>query len=227
MIQARVRFADSRLPKITALLLLLLMVWVVISPSVVSAFAGLGGYISEKMLGDGTNEALYLGNGTNNLTVLGSGPVVTTVGATSSSVGNVVTMIMTGNLQNLNGMPQADVWFLWGYAPNAMINTTGTVTVSATGEQTASANPDAGKDVYYRFMSSTDGTSYGAIRKLSTVGGGHGVSYWMLNTLLPIVVASIILVSTLMLTGNPILALVSSVIGLAGFYIVLALVSSF
>jgi len=213
--------------KMLSILVLLLLLWMALSPSLASAFAGFGGYISEKLLGDGTNEALYLGDGTNELTVLGSIPAISTLGATSSSAGNIVTMVMTGDLQDLNGMPRADVWFRWGYASDAMVNTTAIVTVTSTGEQTATINPDAGEDVYYRFQASTDGIASGPVRYLPVVGGGHGVSYWMLNTLLPIAVAATILVTVLLLTGNPILALVVSVIGLAGFYIVLALVSSF
>jgi len=218
---------DNRIPKMVALLLGLLIIWSLTSPVIVSAIAGFGGYISEKLLGDGTNEALYLGDGTNDLTVLGSGPVVSTAGATSSSAGNIVTMIMTGNLQNLNGMPEADVWFRWGYTSGAMVYTTTTSTVSSAGAQAASINPNVGMEVYYQFVASTDSTSYGSVQSLSAVGGAHGTSYWMLNTLLPIVVAGIILISVLTLTGNPIIALVASIIGLAGFYIVLALVSSF
>jgi len=197
-----------------------------LSPFLISAFAGFGGYISEKLLGDGANEALYLGDGTNDLTVVGSAPIVSTVGATSSSAGNIVTMTMAGNLQNLNGMPRADTWFRWGYAPDAMINTTAVATVSGTGEQTADINPDAGKAVYYRFVASTDGVAYGVVQLLSAFGGGRSFSYWMLNTLLPIVVATVILVATLLLTGSPILSLTASVIGLIGFYIVLAIVNS-
>jgi hypothetical protein len=135
-------------------------------------------------------------------------------------------MTMTGDLQDLNGMPNASTWFQWGYSPVMVFNTT-QVTVTSTGDQTVTINPDAGKDVYFRFVASTDGIAYGSIQSLSAVGGGHGISYWMLNTLLPIVIAAVILIAILLLTGNPILALISSVIGLATFYIVLALASSF
>jgi len=222
----RIWVIDNRIPKLTTLLLALLVVWFLVSPSLVSAMAGFGDYISEKLLGDGTNEALYLGDGVNDLTVLGSTPVVSTLGATSSSAGNVVSMVMTGDLQDMNGMPQADVWFQWGYSPTMAYTTTAT-TVSSTGERTETINPNAGTDVYYRFVASTDGTSYGIIQTLPVVGGGHGASYWMLNVLLPIAIAATILIAMLFLTGNPIVALVAAVVGLAGFYIVLALVSSF
>lgn len=218
---------DNRPCRLTTLTLLVALLGVLLLPITVSAFAGFGDYISERLLGDGVSEALYLGDGANDLTVLGSSPIASTLGATSSSAGNVVTMTMNGNLHDLNGMPRADVRFRWGYSPSAMVYFTAIDTVSSTGERTAVIYPNAGETVYYQFMAGTDGTSYGLVESLPVVGGGHGVSYWMLNTLLPIVVAGIILVGVLLLTGNPILALVAGIVGLAGFYIVLALVSSF
>ncbi len=225
MIRAWVQ--DSRTPRLIMLLLTLIIIWSLTSPWTVLAMAGFGGYISEKLLGDGVNESLYLGDGTNELTVLGSEPIVSTSGATSSSAGNIVTMTVTGNLHSLNGMPVADVWVQWGYAPGAMVFNTAHVTVSSTGGQTVVINPHAGNDVYYRLVASTDGIAYGSTLSLPTVGGGHGVSYWMLNTLLPIAVAATILIGVLVLTGNPIAALIAAVIGLVGFYIILALVSLF
>ena len=165
---------DNRIPKMVSLLLVAMIIWSLTMPATVSAIAGFGEYISEKLLGNGTNEMLYLGDGTNELTVLGSGPAISTVGATSSSAGNIVTMTMNGNLQSLNGMPRADVWFRWGYAPGAMVFTTSTVTVTSTGVQTASINPNAGTAVYYQFASSTDGTTYGSVLSLPVVGGSWG-----------------------------------------------------
>lgn len=222
----RVWARDNRISGLVSLLIVLLIIWALISPVLVSAVAGFGDYISEKLLGNGTNEALHLGNGSNELIVLGSGPVITTVGATSTSAGGTITMTMQGNLQSLNGMPRADVWFAWGYSAGTMTNTTATSTITSAGVQTAIINPSVGKVVFYQFRSSTDGTSYGEVKSL-VAGGGHGVGYWLLNTLLPIVIASTILIGVLLLTGNPLVALVAAVIGLAGFYIVLALVSSF
>ncbi len=217
--------ADKSASWLSTLLLVLLLAWFLVPPTVLFATAGFGGYISEKLLGDGANEMLYLGSGTS-LTVLGSSPVISTGPATSSSAGNIVTMTMAGDLQSLNGMPRADVWFRWWYALDALANTTVASTISSVGAHEADINPSAGSEVYYQFVASTDGISYGSIRSLPAVGGGHGISYWMLNTLLPIVIASIILISALALTRNPIVSLLASLIGLAGFYIVLALVSS-
>jgi len=217
----------ARYHRAVVLLLLVLLVWLLLSPSLVSSLAGFGGYISEKLLGDDTNEALYLGDGANELVVLGSGPVISTGVASSSSAGNIVSMTMTGHLQDLNGMPRADVWFAWGYTPTAIVYTTPVSTVTAVGEQTAVINPHAGDDVYYQFRASTDGTSRGETRMLSVVGGGHGVGYWLMNTLLPVVIASAILILVLTLTGNIVAALLASVIGLAAYYIITAIVSTF
>jgi len=204
-------------------ILVLYLAFVIISqPAIVSAIAGFGGYISEKMLGDGTNEILNLGDGANELGVLGTAPIVSTVSATSKSEGGIVSADLTGNLQNLNGMPRASVWFAWGYTP-AVSNSTPVNTVTTTGVQTATINPNPGDTVYYQFRASTDGIAYGSTKSF-LAGGGHGVSYWMLNTLLPVVIAAVILISVLVLTGNPIAALLASVIGLIAFYIIQAMV---
>jgi hypothetical protein len=226
--QSALWLRDKRLPGTLSVVLVLLILLAVTQPFIASAFSGFGGYISEKLLGDGTDETMYLGDGTNDLTVLGTAPVVSTGTATSSLASNVISMTMTGDLHDLNGMPSASVWFQWTYNESRVMTfSTTQVTVTSTGEQTAIINPDADSTVYYRFVARTDGIAYGSTRSLSTVGGGHVVSHWMLNTLLPIVIAVVILVLVLMMTGNPIIALVAGVVGLAGFYIVLALVSSF
>jgi len=208
-----------------AILLLLLMPAV---PYIASAFAGLGGYVSEQSLGNGTGEMLYLGDGTNGVAILGTAPIVSTGVATSSSEGNVVivTMTMTGNVQDLNGMPRADTWFSWGYTPTAMVYTTTPVTITSTGERTDTINPNAGSTVYYQFHAGTDGTASGSVRYLTVVGSGQGISYWFMNTLLPIIFATIILVTFLLLTRNLVLALLATVIGLVGYYIVLAMVGT-
>jgi len=215
----------QRAQKLAAVCLLLLLAWLFVSPTALSAFAGLGGYISEKMLGDGTNEALHLGDGTNQLSVLGSGPIVFTGTATSTSAGGIVSATLHGNLASLNGMPKADVWFVWGYAPGVMTNTTAQVSVTTLGDKTATINPLAGKTVYYRFVGGTDGTTSSGILSV-LAGGAHGLSYWLMSTLLPLIIAAVILIMSFATTRNPIIALIAMIIGLVGFYIVLAIVST-
>ena len=209
--------------RLAVLALAVLAAWVLLSPVLASAFAGLGGYISEVIAGDGANETVLAGDGTNGLVVAGSVPVVSTLSlaSPSTSAGGVVTAALRGDLQNLNGMPRADVYFEWGYAPGSLTNTTATSTVTATGVQTTVINPAAGLDVFYQFVAGTDGTSRGGIESFFS-GGAHGVSYWIIHTLLPIVIALAVLVAVFLLTGNPILALTSAFTGLIAFYIVVA-----
>ena len=209
-----------KMHKLASLLIVLLILWVLASPVSVSAFAGFGDYISEKLLGNGVNEAQYLGDGTAELTVLGSGPIITTGTIISQSAGSAV---VNGNLSSLNGMPSADVWFEYGITSGALINSTTPVTVTTTGTQTAILTGLTGGTVYYQIVASTDGTTRGDTAYFAS---GEGFGNWLMNTLLPIVLAAVILIGVLLLTGNPIAALLATVVGLAAYYIILALVSS-
>lgn len=211
-----------------SLLLFSILSLILVMPGIVSAFAWFGGYISEKTLGDGTNEVHYLGYTGMELTVLGAGPTVSTLplASLSTSEGGVVSATLQGNLLNLNNMPRAEVWFNWGYSATGLTNSTSTVTVTTTGVKTAVINPVAGEQVYYQFVSATDGTAYGSTKSF-LAGAGHGTSYWMLHTLLPIIVALVTLVGVLLFICNPLAAFIAAVIGLVGFYVVQALVSLF
>ena len=216
--------ANNNRRSILAGVALLLLVWITgLSTSSSSAFVGFGGYVSEKLLGN-SNNVLYLGDEASELVVLGSCPTVSTGTATSTSIGGTISATLRGNLSNLNGMPRADVWFVWGYSPSAMVYSTTLSTVTTTGEQTATISPDVGDTVYYQFRSSTDGTSAGATRSF-VAGGGHGASHWMINTLLPIIVAGVVLVSVFLLTSNPIAAFLVAVLGVVGYYVILAIAS--
>ena len=211
----------NQVQRLLPVLLILLIMWVVVSPHLVSAFAGLGGYISEKMLGNGTNEALQLGDGTNPLVVLGTAPTVTTLEVSNQSSGSA---ILNGRLDSFNsGMTRAEVWFEWGYSASSLTNSTPVLTVTTTGTKAATITGITGSTVYYRIAASTDGTTRGSITYFAS---GKGVSNWLMNTLLPIVIAAVVLIGVFLLTGNPLVALVSAIVGLAAFYIILALVSS-
>lgn len=209
--------------KILPLLALLLALGLLIlSPTLVSAFAGFGGYIGEKLLGDGTNEALYLGDGTNEMIVLGSGPVTSTLPVMSSTTAGGGQAVLRGNLGSLNGMPRADVWFVWGYSPSVLTNSTSAKTVFGAGEQSATITGfETKQDVYYQFVASTDGTSSGAVMSFVADKG-----FALLEVALPIVIALAILIFIISATGNPILALLGSLIGLIGFYIVMAMLEA-
>jgi len=95
-------------------LLALILSVLILSPALITAFSGYGGYISEQTLGDGTNENQYLGDGSNYFEIVGSGPAVSTQEPT---VG-VEEATLKGTVDSLNGMEEADVWFEWGYSPS-------------------------------------------------------------------------------------------------------------
>lgn len=217
---ARPFYPLRRLPKLIVLIPLLL--WLLLSPAITSALVGLGGYVSELTLGDGTNEVLYLGDGTSEMLVLGSGPVISTLPATSVSMTGGGRATLQGNLTSLNGMPRADVWFVWGYSASALTNSTSATTVFGTGAQSTTLTGFGTKrNVYYQFRASTDGTSSGAIVSFVADKGFN-----LLETVLPIVIALSVLVFTFLLTGSPVAAMFGSIIGLVAFYIVKAMLEA-
>lgn len=208
---------------LVSLSLLLFILAALANPLIVSAFSGYGGYISEKTLGDGVGEDLYLGNGTNFLSIVGTAPVITTVSAVSS---NPSSSTLTGNIASLNGMPSASFWFVWGYSPSSLVYTSAVTATTTTGQKTAVINPSAGGVVYYQFRASTDGISYGSVKSFDAAGG-HTLSRWMLQTLLPIAIAAVLVITVFLLSGNPLAALMAGTVGLIGFYLIQAMTSLF
>lgn len=196
--------------KFVGVLLIVLIAWFMTSPIIVQGFAGVGGFISEKLLGNGADEALYLGDGTNENGLLGSAPIVFTGDFDATST-------LYGNLVDLNGMPQATLWFEWGYTPAANSASTATTTLNAPGEWSVTIFPKAGQIVYYQLHGSTDGESVGSVQ--SFLAGGAGPSY-LLMRIIPIVVACALLVFAIRMGANPMYAFVGTFIGLIAFYIV-------
>jgi hypothetical protein len=191
----------------------------------VGAYAGLGGYISEKMLGNGTSSSLYLGNSANGPIVLGTGPTISTQGVTNSvytSGGSTATL--HGNLASLNGMPLANVWFRWGYTPATLTQTSTVSVVTTTGDKAITITGyDAGLTVYYQFRATTDSATptIGATRSF-VIDGGWGLSYWLLRNILSLVIAAGILILVLRVgsTGNWVAALTLTIIGLIAIVMV-------
>ncbi len=219
----RVQASTILARRLVAVLGLMVLVTVLISPSLLSAYAGLGDYISEKLLGDNVtpSASLYLGDSASGPVVLGSAPFITTLPATDIvSAGGVASATLRGNLSDLNGMPRADVWWVWGYSPATMVNTTAVTTVTTTGvKSTSVAGMNIGVDIYFQFQAGTDGTAIGATETFLS-GGAHGTSYWILTNLLPLVIAVGLFVFIIKLSGSPLAALIGAVIGLMAFLIV-------
>lgn len=212
-------------PTVWCVTLVVVALFVLLTPSVMLAYAGLGGYISEKLLGrsGGVDASLFLGDSADGPIVLGSEPIISTVSATSSASGETISATLSGNLSNLNGMPIADTWFVWGYTP-AMVNTTATSTETTTGIKTADISGLSQTTiVYYQFRASTDGAVAGDTMSFtSAIGSGRG---FMQSGLL-LVIAATVIIFAFMFNINILFALTGTVIGILAFYIVKAMIES-
>lgn len=216
-------FSDRWVQRAVAVVFLLCIALLVLTAPV-SGYAGLGGYISEKLLSRtaGVTASLYLGDSTSGPTVIGAGPAISTSTTSGvATVGGVATATLSGVVSNLNGFPRADTWFTWGYAPGALTNTTATVTVTGTGYVTTTItgyDPGA-MTVYYQFVSSTDGTSLGGVNNFRTnpLSSGTGADYWLLWNLLSVAVGMgmFVLIIRLARGGSWVAVLLVAMIGLA------------
>lgn len=198
---------------------------IILNPSIVRAFAGLGGYVSELALGTGTSSDLMLGSGTGGPAVLGSAPSVTTLEATNITAEAGGSALLRGNLTNLNGAPTADVWFAWGYSSTSLSNTTAPVAVTTTGEKTATLTGfNTEQTVYYQFRGGTDATGYGSTLSFR-IGGGLGG--WLLNNLLTLVMACLVIIAVIRTwQTSPIAALILATLGIVGVAVVRSFLDS-
>ncbi len=215
-------FAITKIRWLLPLILLSLFAWIQIAPVVVSAYAGLGGYISEKMLSGAAIDSLYLNRTTAGPLVIASGPAISTGAATAIAwPATGTTATLHGTISSLNGMPTASYYFQWGYAPGALTNTTPT-TVGAVGDNTATIlhfDPGA-VNVYYRFVALTDSTSYGAVASFSggatkgEPGGGPGAGYFLLWNIFTLCIALGMIASIFLLVRDPVAMVVLSILGM-------------
>jgi len=214
--------------RLLMIMVILLVALVALSPNIMSAYAGLGDYISEKLLGGtgATSASLYLGDSAGGPVVLGSGPLITTLAVTDATLpATGTTATLRGNLASLNGLPLANVWFVWGYTPATMTNITPVVVVLAVGDQTSVITGYDPQEVFYQFQASTDGTSLGSVRSFA-VSGGRGTAFWLMWNILTLVIAMGLFILVLKLTRNPIAALVGTIIAIIGITIVRGMIQS-
>jgi len=203
---------------ITASILVLLAL---LAPIITSAYAGLGGYISEKNLREagGTLSSLFLNNVNDGPIVLATIPTITTVQVDDqSNQAGGATATLTGNLADLNGMPLAECYFIWGYSAATMVNTTVTQTVVGTGNVTqviVGWNPS--NRIFYQFYGGTDAETSGAVMSFAIPDEGA----ILLRTILLVIIALVIVVNVLYnaVKGRWVLVLMYSVIGIIGFVI--------
>ncbi len=199
----------------------LILIWLILT-STVYGYAGLGGYISETLLGQsGVSSSLYLGDSSDGPIVLGSVPTVSTTSVTNAVLlEGETSATLHGNLTSLNGMPRATVWFTWGDAHSPLSHTTAAVVVTSTGEFTADITGyDPGETIYWQAVASTDAVNTGEVQTFQ-VEGGQGLGYWVLWNILPIAIAAGIVVSVFLLTGNWLAMLVAVFVGIATIIVI-------
>lgn len=218
-------FINHTTHRLLAALVILSVFYVLLSPSITEGYAGLGGYISEKLLGrsGAASSSLFLSSSTSGPVVIGRGPTVSTATVTGAGIsGGAATATLNGSLTSLAGFPVAQVQFEWGYDPATLTNTTTLVTVSVTGAFTATLTGyDPGQEVYYRAVAYTDGVDRGAITHFHATSGS-GVGYFMLWSILPIVIGlgTFLVVVLLARGGNWVAVMIAALIGVVTIVIV-------
>lgn len=189
----------------------------------ITVFASeLGGYISEKLIsrsGVASSELVIGRSGVNNSTLdVGIGAIVSTLPAT-----NIVdaSTMLNGRLSDMNGMPQAIVYFEWGYN-TGYGNTSSSQTLTGTGDFLATIGGyDSKKTIHFRAVSETDGTLYGANQTFEV--GDRVSAYSILSSVLLILIAVIMCITVIRLASSPVAFLVMTIIGILAWLIVRAI----
>ncbi len=180
----------------------------------------LGDLISEKLIGRAgvADSSLIIGRAGTDTTLhmIGFAPRVVSVAATN--LGSH-TATLNGTVSNMNGMPTSTAYFIWGYDPSSLPNTTVPFTVTTAGNYSTDLSGFAGSGViYYQFMCDADGTNIGGVRYFPASGGMGG---YLLKQILRVILALAICVGVLIAgRSGGIAMLVSAIVGLVAFIII-------
>ena len=209
--------------KLSAALLTALAI-VLLSPAIADAYAGLGGYISEKMIAGAAIDSLYINRGTSGPLVVASAPRISTLPATAVSFATPPAVAtLNGNIANLNGMPTASYFFQWGYSAASLSNSTPVANTVSTGNFSATITGFVPQTIFYRFASGTDTYTYGAVSSFSITGSqaGKAAGLSLLWNVFLFIVAAGIVITTLALgiRYGAVWLIISSIIGIIGFAI--------
>lgn len=149
------------------------------------AYVGLGGFQSEKMIGNagtGASSLVISQDGSGAPLLAGMGPRVTTGAATNVTFSGSTSATLNGNITSLNGAPAAEVFFKWGYDANCSGGTTTSTTFNAPGAHTATITGfDPARTVYFQLVGNTDGTARGSVSSFIGSGGsfgGYSLLWW-------------------------------------------------
>lgn len=185
---------------------------------------GLGGAMSEKLIGaGGVASRLWISRSINGPETIGTGPTISVQAATDVKIAAGVSYAtLHGTITNLNTAPSAVAYFEWGYAPGSLTNTTSSGTAITIYSDTISGF-DQTQTVYYRFVARTDGEVYTSATNFLMAQGRAAASLFLWN-LVPIVLAVGVLVLILK-EGRPELLWVPLVFYVIAEAVVVALLS--
>lgn len=186
-----------------------------------TAQAGIGGLLSERMLGrDGVaDSSLLLGRtGTSiTLSIMGFAPIVSTQPPVSAAGGTTATL--RGTVSSMKGQPSATGYFEWGYSAGALTNTTTTIPITGIGNYQKTVTGLTGAAIYYRFVTDADGTSYGTVSSFNVTTSELGNI--MLKNLLRVCAAVAILITAIKKSRRGLSELATAIlIGIVAFVIV-------
>jgi len=209
-------------------LLVLSLVCVAMLPATLTLADAIGGYMSETLMGRaGVADSSLLIERAGVLSPaldVGMGPIVTTQAA--SGIGST-SATLHGTLTDLNGFPQSEVYFEWGY-DLTYGNVAGGQTLAAPGVySTAIAGLSSGATVHFRSVGDLDGTNYGSDESFVTpaapsMSGADTTVFQFL----PLVFAVFGIVLLFVFRGNATLMLVTGFVTVSGVVILMQLVNS-
>jgi hypothetical protein len=168
--------------------------------SSITLAVGIGGYMSEKLIartGVADSNLVIDRSGISNSDLdIAMGLPVVALPATNVFMDTDGThATLNGRITDLKGYPSATVWFEWGYDTGYGYSTS-TQTANDLGTYSAIiTHYDAGKTVYYRFASLTDGTNYSDPLILSA-GNPVQIAFNLSSAVYPLIIliASFILI---------------------------------
>lgn len=169
------------------LLLVLIIVAFMFFPYVMVFASELGGLISEKLIdrsGVGSSSLVIGRSGQADSQLdMAMGVIVSTLPATNVGTKQAT---LNGNLSDLNGFPQATVYFEWGYDTNYG-NTTSSEVMSGLGGFSAPISGyDVKKPIYFRSVGETYGINYGGSQVFEV--GGFVTAHDLLRYILPLII---------------------------------------
>lgn len=187
--------------------------------------AGLGGYISEKLIDrQGVlNSSLTIarqGVSNSNLDI-GLAPVPTATGASGVFMDGGTHATLNGSITTMNGFPTSSGYFEWGYDAT-FGNTTPVQTITAVGNYSANiAHYDPARTVFYRFVVWADGTNYSSVLTFNVISSGSpaSTSYSMINSLIPFMWVVFIILSLLALWALGLSPVIILIVAVAEIYI--------